>query len=132
MTRIDWLRNTPVAQFLRQAMEDSGKTVAQITAELGRESGVSIQFLVAGVTKLQLTKIKPVAQALGVDPAHLLRFVLASYYPGLNELIEELIGKPGLSPSERRLIDALRRHTDGTGGEAIVADARDLIAVVMV
>ncbi len=72
------------------------------------------------------------AAALGVDPAHLLRLVLASYYPGLNELIEELINKPGLSPSERRLIDALRRHTDGTGGEAIVADARDLIAVVMV
>jgi hypothetical protein len=73
-----------------------------------------------------------VAVVLEVEPAVLLGVWIEGYIPGLLALLDELGQKTLLSAGERRLIQSLRAHTEGTSAEAVVCSARDLIAIVMV
>jgi hypothetical protein len=123
---------TSVTQFLLQAIAASDKTYDQIANEVGLGKGTAIQMMTTGLIKLPIAKIKLMAEALSADPARLLGLVLAEYYPGLSDLVEELSGKTLLTVSERRLIQTLRSRTADGKAEAMVCPARDLIAVVMV
>jgi hypothetical protein len=58
--------------------------------------------------------------------------LLHEYFPDLVGLFEQVFERPVLSENERRLIQELRRHTEGLDSQAVVVDAREVIAVVMV
>src|SRR5689334_10646177 len=102
MAQVDKLANSAVPTYLRRALAGSGKTYEEVAAEMGFGSDVPMRMLTAGSAKLQLSQIKPLSAALGVDPVYVLRLVLSSYYPGLEELIEELRGTTLISQNERR------------------------------
>ena len=64
-------------------------------------------------SRMPLQSIKPMATPLGADPAELLRAWMDDYFPGLVSALQELGDPPPLSASERRLLQALRVHTEG-------------------
>jgi hypothetical protein len=132
MARRDKMRDGPVAVFIRESLEKNGKNVLDFGVELGLERDMLPRMIHAGLAKLPLKMIKQVAAVLGVEPAVLLGVWIQGYIPGLLPLLDELGQKTLLSASERRLIQALREHTEGSKAEAVVCSARDLIAVVMV
>jgi hypothetical protein len=125
-------KTTPLAQFLKSAIANSGKSHDQIAIEVGYEKGSVVQMMADGLIKVPINKIRPIAAALAVDPPLLCGLLLHEYFPDLVELIEQVYDRPLLSQNERSLIQALRRHTEGNDGHAVVVDAREVIAVVMV
>ncbi|MFH1819647.1 MAG: hypothetical protein ABIK82_22680 [Pseudomonadota bacterium] len=70
-----------VAEFLADSIALINKTQAQIAAECGFESANVITMFKKGQTKLPINRVGPLAKALNVDPAHLLRLVLLEYLP---------------------------------------------------
>jgi len=122
----------PVCRFIRDALQGSGKTMHEVAQESGCNEIVLRRIhLGTNTVKLPITHIKSVAAALGVDPALLLGAWLEDYMPKLLPLLDAFAQKTLLSASERRLIQSLRAHTEGTSAEAVVCSARDLIAIVM-
>lgn len=57
-----------------------------------------------GRTKLPLDSAGRLAQALGTDPAHLLRLALSEYEPSLLEAIEGLLAREILLTGDERIV----------------------------
>jgi hypothetical protein len=132
MNRSDKPYEPLVRLFVQDAIAQSGKTVEEIALEIGYSNAAPLRTLLSGKSFLEVDKIKPFAAATRVDAARVLGVVLEEYMPGIRELIAELLQPETLSKSEQRLLEALRVHTNGAKAEAVVCDARDVVAVVMV
>lgn len=132
MTSSETLAKGMVVQAVRAAFEKSGKTIKQIAGEAGVGSERSWPMMLDGRCKVPMTWIVPLCKVTGADPAHLLRVMLTEYYPFMIELLETLGPPLPLTANERRLIESLRAITNGTDAQVVVADGRDLVAVVMV
>jgi hypothetical protein len=132
MTQEDKLTSDPVARFVNEALKRAGTDTRQAARKISRQTGVELEWLLRGMIKLPLESIKPMSTALGADPGELLRAWMDDYLPGLVSALQELGDPPPLSASERRLLQALRAHTEGGKAEPVVCDMRDVLAVVMV
>ena len=98
-----------VAEYLSEQIHLCGKTQLEISREAGFNRPNIISMLKSGQTKLPITKIAPVAKALGVDPMHLFKMVMREYEPENWNAIENLImGQPVLSQGEVELIELMR------------------------
>jgi len=121
-----------VAEFLTSTLPTCGKTQKEVAQEMGYDNPNIITMFKQGLTKVPLTKVSSLAKALDVDPVFLLKIVLTEYAPEVLVAIEEILDGSVLTRNERELIDAYRKATLGTDATAVVADARDVIAFVMV
>jgi hypothetical protein len=100
-----------VAEYLSEQIHLCGKTQLEISREAGFNRPNIISMLKSGQTKLPITKIAPVAKALGVDPMHLFKMVMREYEPENWNAIENLImGQPVLSQGEIELIELMRSN----------------------
>ena len=107
--------NMTVAEYLVQKIAESGKTQRVIAEECGFENPNIISMFKKGETRLPLNRIEPLASALNVDPAHLLRLVMLEYMPRTWDDIEWMLKGSIMTDSELRLISAfrqLRKMTD--------------------
>lgn len=102
-----------VAQFLAQQMEHSGKTQREIARELGYTRPNVVTMIKQGETKLPLSKVKPMAGALGIDPARLLRMAMEEYMPEALAVIEEVLGTI-VTDNEKEILEVIRDATDDT------------------
>ena len=125
-------KKVSVAQFLTTTLATCGKAQKDVAQEIGYENPNIITMFKQGLTKVPLTKVSSLAKALDVDPVFLLKIVLTEYAPEVLVAIEEILDGSVLTRNERELIDAYRKATLGTDATAVVADARDVIAFVMV
>lgn len=121
-----------VADFLTTMITASGKTQKEIATELGYDNPNIITMFKQGSTRLPLTKVGPMAIALDVDPLELFRLALGEYAPDTLIAIDAFLSPSLLTKNERELIDAFRSVTKGTDATAVIADARDVVAFVMV
>ena len=121
-----------VAEFVTSTLPTCGKTQKEVAQEMGYDNPNIITMFKQGLTKVPLTKVSSLAKALDVDPVFLLKIVLTEYAPEVLVAIEEILDGSVLTRNERELIDAYRKATLGTDATAVVADARDVIAFVMV
>lgn len=107
--------NMTVAEYLTVKIAESGKTQRVIAEECGFEFPNIITMLKKGDTRLPLNRIEPLAYALNVDPAHLLRLVMLEYMPRTWDSIEWTMRGSVMTQSELRLVSAfrqLRKMTD--------------------
>lgn len=121
-----------VAEFLTTSLATSGKSQKDVAQELGYDNPNIINMFKQGLTKVPLNKIGSLAKALAVDPVFLFSMVMLEYAPETLVAIEEIFEASILTGNERNLITAYRKATHGTDATAVVADARDVIAFVMV
>ena len=126
------IKKVSVAEFLTSTLPTCGKTQKEVAQEMGYDNPNIITMFKQGLTKVPLTKVSSLAKALDVDPVFLLKIVLTEYAPEVLVAIEEILDGSVLTRNERELIDAYRKATLGTDATAVVADARDVIAFVMV
>lgn len=99
-----------VAEYLTQQINLSGKTQQEIAREVGFPKPNVISMIKNGNTKLPISKIAPMAKALGIDPVHLFRIVMQEYDPDTWAIIEESILKqPVISANEYEIIQVMRQ-----------------------
>ncbi len=120
-----------VAQFLTSKIEESSKTQREIATEIGYDAANLITMFKQGHTRLPISTIGPIAQALEVDPVFLLRLVFSEYHPETFEAIEHVLGATILTANETRLIEEIRRHTDHSDPETVIFGPKQALAVVL-
>lgn len=124
--------NQTVADFITARLRLCRKSAGEIAQEIGYPNADLISMIADGKVKLPLKDIKKLAVALDIDPAYLLLVVLADYMPETLGVIEDIVGSPLLSHNERKLVESYRRVTQGKDAHAVVCDAREIVALVMV
>lgn len=121
-----------VAEFLSTRLRQCGRSNSEIAAELGYEYPDMVAMFASGKAKLPLNDIKKMAQALEVDPAYLLVIAMREYMPEALAVIENIIESPLLTYNERKLVESYRSVTKGRDAAAVVCDAKEIVALVMV
>jgi transcriptional regulator with XRE-family HTH domain len=121
---------TSVAEFIAERLAAIDKTQRQIATECGLENPNVITMFKQGLTKLPLNRIGPLAKALDVDPAHLLRLAMLEYMPDTWAAIENVMQSTLLSANEFELIRAYRAATGDSDAVATVIKRDAVIAVV--
>ena len=119
-----------VAEFLADRLASSDKTQREVAVECGFESSNIITMFKQGQTKLPLNRVGPLAKALDVDPAHLLRLVLLEYLPNTWETIENVMQSTVLTSNELEMVRAFREVTGDNDARAVVIDRSAVIAIV--
>lgn len=123
--------NISVAEFLADRLAESDKTQRQVAEECGFETPNVITMFKQGKTKVPISRIGPLAKALDVDPAHLLRLVMLESAPDTWEAIENIMQSTLLTASELELIRAYRRVTGDSNAKAMVVDRDAVLAIVL-
>jgi hypothetical protein len=70
-------------------------------------------MLKQGITKLPITRVPGMAEAIGVDPIELFRLCMEEYMPDMLKVCDEIYGRDKLSAGEAELLKRLRLHTGG-------------------
>ncbi len=120
-----------VAEFITHQIRISGKPQVEIARELGYPKPNIITMFKQGKTRIPLDKVGPLAKALEIDPALLLKKVMGEYMPDTLAALQSVLDGLQLTQNERELIDAYRQVAKGKDVSAVVCD-KTIIAVVMV
>lgn len=89
------MKESSVASFLKDAIESSKKTQKEIALEAGFLKPNIITMIKQGLTKMPITKVKPMAEALNMDPMILLEKCFEEYQPGNWAAIQEIFKDKG-------------------------------------
>lgn len=124
------IHRTTVAEFIADKLAASDKTQREVAEECGFENPNIITMFKKGATKLPLNRIGPLAKALDVDPAHLLRLVMLEYAPDTWEAIEDIMQSTVLTANELDLVRAYRQITGDSDAHATIVDHDAVLAIV--
>ncbi len=119
-----------VAEFLADRIATIDKTQREIAEACGFDNPNIITMFKNGSTKLPVNRIAPLAKALDVDPAHLLRLVMLEYMPDTWEAIENIMQSTVLTSNELQLVRAFREVT-GQGDAVPVVINRDAVIAIV-
>lgn len=119
-----------VAEFIADKLAECDKTQREIAEECGFDNPNIITMFKTGATKLPLNRIGPLAKAINVDPAHLLRLVMLEYAPDTWEAIENIMQSTLLTANELELVRAYRQVTGDSDAKAMVVDRDAVLAIV--
>ena len=123
---------SPVAVYFAKKLHESGKTQREVARECGFENPNVITMFKQGDTKFPLNRIGPLAEAVGADPAHMLRLAMSEYMPETWEAVESVFQSTPLTDGELDLIRENRRLTDGEEDAIkVILNRRKLIAVLI-
>jgi transcriptional regulator with XRE-family HTH domain len=118
-----------VAEYISLQIGISHKTQREIAEEMGYDKSKAnlITMFKQGLTKVPIGKIKPLAIALGVDPAYLLRIAMTEYMPETLEAIESILDM-ALTENEKAIVRVIREATGGQNPRMATQAERDLVA----
>jgi transcriptional regulator with XRE-family HTH domain len=120
-----------VAEFIADRLATIDKTQREVSEACGFETPNIITLFKQGRTKVPLDRIGPLAKALDVDPAHLLRLAMQEYMPETWGSIEEILHSTILSANELELIRKFRQVTGDCDAQAMVVDRDAVLAIVL-
>ncbi len=121
-----------VAEFISKHLDiqqSMGRTQKQIAEEMGYKMPNMISMFRRNEVKVPIPKVPQLARSLGVDPAFLLRLVLAQHWPEEIEAIQEIFGAI-TTKNETALIDIWRKVTKETDPAPPVGTQKALAALV--
>ncbi|MCG5512774.1 hypothetical protein [Ectothiorhodospira shaposhnikovii] len=98
--------------YFNAQLEMSEKSQREIAAELGYPNANIMTMFKKGITKIPVSKVGPLAKALNVDPAYMLRIAMNDYMPEVLETIEEIMGDV-VTEKERAILKVIREGADG-------------------
>lgn len=119
-----------VAEFITRHIHVSGKSQVEIASELGYDKPNIITMFKQGRTRIPLNKVGPLAKALGIDPALLLKKIMGEYMPETFAALQSVLDGLQLTQNELELIAAYRQTTKGKDVSAVVCD-KAVFAVVV-
>ena len=95
---------SPTAQHLYDSIERSPKTQREIARDAGFASPNILSMMKTGESKVPISRIPSLSQAMGIAPATFINIALNEYHPDLHEVIKDQFGI-GLSSTERTLLE---------------------------
>lgn len=99
-----------VAEYLTQQIGLCGLTQSEIAKAAGFNKPNIITMLKTGATKLPMSKVGPMAAALGVDPLHLFKLVMQEYEPDTWGMIQQnILKQPFVTANEMEIIEVVRQ-----------------------
>jgi len=119
-----------VAEFLADKIGAIDKTQREIAEACGFDNPNIITMFKNGHTKLPINRIAPLAKALDVDPAYLLRLVMNEYMREAWACVEDIMQSTVLSANELQLVRAYREVTGDNDAAAVVIDRSAVLAIV--
>lgn len=111
-----------VAEFIANRQLAMGMTNQEIADHVGYANANVISMMKKGRTKLPLEKVGVMADALGADPAKMMRMTLKEYAPELLDTIEKCLGGVVVTENEKALLEIWRDATNNAD-PAIPEDA---------
>ena len=122
----------PLRKLIERGLRDLGMSINEVAAAIGFKDPYLLQTYLDGSTKIPLDRMPALARAFGVDQILAVRCWMAEYIPDLLEIVDGLPQPPLLTANERRLIKRIREFTENTDADIVIADGRDVLALVMV
>lgn len=119
-----------VSEFISEKFIASGKTVEQITDEVGFEKSNVFSMILEGRIKVPIPRIESLAQSLAIDAYALLDLCMGEYLPEAWDAIQRISGTLLLTRNERDLVEKFRQVTEGGDAQALVIDRSAFIAIV--
>lgn len=119
-----------VSEFISEKFITSGKTIEQITDEVGFEKPNVFSMILEGRIKVPIPRIESLAQALAIDACALLDLCMGEYHPEAWDAIQRISSTQLLTRNERDLIEKFRQVTEGGDAQALVIDRSAFIAIV--
>jgi hypothetical protein len=123
------LKTVPVAEFIAKKIEQGQLSVADVAAKAGWDKPVVLENIIAGRMKVPINQVAPLADAIGVDPANLLRLVMQEYMPETYRAIVQILDCDVLSAFERDALDAVR-YVSRNGEHAICISPSERVVMV--
>jgi hypothetical protein len=108
-----------MARYLEQQMEALKGEVSQkdIAMKLSYPNSNIISMFKRGEAKVPLDKIPALAEALHVDPAHLMRLGLEQYWPGKMDVIARVFARM-VTENEYEIVDCVRKASHDSDPKA--------------
>lgn len=97
-----------VAEYVTNQINACGKSQIQIAEEVGFEKPNVITMIKQGKTKVPVSKIGSMANALEVDPIFFLKLCMQEYMPDFLDTIVSITEQPIITANELELIKAVR------------------------
>jgi transcriptional regulator with XRE-family HTH domain len=119
-----------VVEMITQRIKNHGLSKSEIASSAGIDQRV-LEMLIEGKTKLPINKVRPLAEALGVEPATFLRVVMQEYMPETYAAVCDVISAEFLSDFERDALDAVRQ-VSGQGQEGVCITRSEPLHIVSV
>lgn len=119
-----------VSAFISEKFIASGKSVEQITDEVGFENPNVFSMILEGRIKVPIPRIESLAQALAIDAYALLDLCMGEYLPEAWDAIQRISNALLLTRNERDLVEKFRQVTEGGDAQALVIDRSAFIAIV--
>lgn len=101
-------KHKSVAAYISAQIAATGVPQTIIAKMLQYDKPNVITMIKQGKTKLPINKVGPMAQAIGVDPVHLLRLVMSEYMPDTWKHIQDLVGLSLVTERELAVIQIMR------------------------
>jgi len=97
-------------EYLAALIDNSDLKQNEISERLGYTNANMISMIKTGKTKLPLEKVPAFAEAVGVDPAHLLRLILKEYAPEVLDVLNKTLGV-SVTQHETQILKVIRKAT---------------------
>lgn len=118
-----------VSKYLEQQLAVCGRTQRDVAADTGYANPNIMTMFKTGATKIPISKVAPLAKALGIDPAYFIRFVLSEYVPEMWSAIEDVLGKQMLlAEQDYALIGLVNETAAGLPIDWDIADNRKILS----
>jgi transcriptional regulator with XRE-family HTH domain len=101
-----------IERLLDQLRATSGKTQREVATEIGYENPNIITMFKQGRTRVPLNVVGPLAEALEVSPAYLMKVALSEYAPDTYAAIQDALGRP-VADWEGKILDVVAEETGG-------------------
>jgi hypothetical protein len=126
-------RNTSesIVELIARRQVELGKTDEQVARELSFDRVTAFTMIKQGTMKLPVQKVAPLASALSIEPAHLLRQLLAEAMPEVLEAVDTMFCPMSLTPNEVKLIQTFRDLANGKDVTPVVVDGNAVVALMV-
>ena len=118
-----------VASFIRERLNASSLSAHAVASAAGWGSETVLELIMQGRTKLPINMVRPLAEALGVSPATLLRLVMREYMPETYREIVQILDCDVLSAFDRDALEAVR-HVSRNGEHSICISRSERMVIV--
>jgi hypothetical protein len=119
-----------VAQYITIEVNGSGKTQREIAEDAGFPNPNIISMFKTGATRLPLDRVGPLAKALEIDSAYLLRMVMLEYFPETWEQVENALKTIVLTANEVELVRSYRKVSGDHNGRVTIVKRDSVLSVV--
>lgn len=120
-----------IVDLIARRQVELGKTDEQVARELSFDRVITFTMIKQGTVKLPVQKVAPLAYALSIEPAHLLRQLLAEAMPEVLAAVESILCPMSLTQNEVKLIQTFRHLANGKDVTPVVVDGNAIVALMV-